>query len=65
MGDLGADPLTRKAGCVSLGGHLQTSREGNRGGLRSVSHLGEGFLEGVEKERREGWRRGKRTDSKC
>ena len=50
---------------VSLAGHLQTSREGNRGGLRSVSHLGEGFLEGVEKERREGRRRGKRTDSKC
>lgn len=38
---------------------------GIEGDLRSVSHLGEGFLERVEKERREGRRRGKCTDSKC
>ena len=63
FGDLGASH--QKSGCVSLGGHFQTSREGNRGGLRSVSHMGEGFLEGVEKERRVGRRRGKHTDSKC
>lgn len=55
LGDLGASH--QKSGCVSLGDHFQTSREGNKRGVLDQFYMGEGFLEELERKE-EGRRRG-------